>query len=116
VLLEIAPHRAAGQQQAVLLRREHLDELAAAGEQRLEGGERLVGQWAGLRPGLWRTSMPMKDMATSRRNGWRRPHLAGCGRFGPRNCSGSRRRSGATPRLTNGLEDPRQNELSHPRY
>ena len=24
--------------------------------------------------------------------------------------------SGATPRLTNGLEDPRRNELSHPRY
>jgi hypothetical protein len=50
VLLEIAADRSAGQGQAVLLSGEHLDELPASGEERLEGGERVVGQRAGLWP------------------------------------------------------------------
>ncbi|HEU5171005.1 MAG TPA: hypothetical protein VFU46_10735 [Gemmatimonadales bacterium] len=51
-----------------------------------------------------------------RTNTSRRPHLAGCGLYSPRNCSGSRRRGAATPTLTTGLEDLRRNELSLPRY
>jgi hypothetical protein len=34
----------------------------------------------------------------------------------PRGAGFERRRSGATPRLNERLEDPRPNELSHPRY
>ena len=48
MLLEIAPHRAPSEEQAVLLGRQHLDQLPASGEQLLQGGDRVVRQ----RPGL----------------------------------------------------------------
>ena len=50
------------------------------------------------------------------RDGSRRPHLAGCGLVAHATVRALGERGGATPPLTNGLEDPRPNELSHPRY